>query len=68
MYYRMPASVVYDCDPWFISYFWRILIIALGCKQSLSMTFHPKTDGLSERMNRFIEWILYFYVSAWQVN
>ena len=42
----MPALIVSDHDPRFTSHFWRNLISALGCKHSLSTTFHPETDGL----------------------
>ena len=48
----MPASIVSDCDPWFTSFFLHTLISDLDCKHSLSTAFHPKTDGLSERMHR----------------
>ena len=66
--YGMPASIVLECDPWFTSRFWHSLISALGCKYCLSTTFHPETDGLSERMHRSTEQILYCYVFAQQKN
>ena len=68
VHYGMPTSIVSDYDPRFKSYFWHSLISALGCKHSLSTTFHPETDGLSERIHRFIEWTLHCYISAQQVN
>ena len=55
VHHGMPALIVLDCDPWFVSRFWNSLISALGCKHSLSTTFHPETDGLSKRMHRSIE-------------
>ena len=54
-HYGMPASIVSNHDLWFTSHFWRSLISALGCKHFLSMAFHPKMDGLGERMHRSIE-------------
>ena len=31
-HYGMPALIVSNCDPQFISHFWHDLISALGCK------------------------------------
>ena len=42
----VPALIISNCDPWFTSRFWRSLISALGCKHSLSTTFHHERDGL----------------------
>ena len=55
VYHGMPASIVSNRDPRFTSHFWNSLISALDCKHSLSTTFHPEADGLSERMHRSIE-------------
>jgi hypothetical protein len=38
-----------------MSHFARELTKGLGIDQNLSMVFHPQTDGLSERMNQWIE-------------
>ena len=67
-HHGMPALIVFDHDPRFKSHFWCNLIRALGCKHSLSTTFYPETDGLSERMHRSIEQILHCYVSAQKGN
>ena len=54
-HHGMPASIISNYDPQFTSYFWYSLISALYYKHSLSMALHPEMDGLSERMDRFIE-------------
>ena len=59
----MPKSIVSDRDSKFVSKFWQSLHDALGTKLSLSVAFHPQTDGQSERTIQALEdmlraWIL----------
>ena len=44
-----PVSIVLDLDPRFTSRFWPSLQVALGTRLHFSTTFHPQTDGQSER-------------------
>ena len=45
----VPVPIVSDRDPRFTSRFWPSLQAALGTRLHLSTTFHPQTDGQSER-------------------
>ncbi|GJT65930.1 putative reverse transcriptase domain, ribonuclease H-like domain, aspartic peptidase domain protein [Tanacetum coccineum] len=47
--HAIPVSVIYDHDPRFASKFWRSLQKALGTNLDMSTTYHPQTDGQSER-------------------
>ncbi|GKC20598.1 putative reverse transcriptase domain-containing protein [Tanacetum coccineum] len=43
------VSIICDSDPRFTSNFWRSLQKALGTNLDMSTTYHPQTDGQSER-------------------
>ncbi|GAU42813.1 hypothetical protein TSUD_288410 [Trifolium subterraneum] len=54
----IPSSIVSDRDPKFTSRFWESLQEALGTKLRLSSTYHPQTDGQSERTIQSLEDLL----------
>ena len=48
-------SIISDRDLRFTSRFWGKLQEALGTRLNFSTTFHPQTDGQSERVIQFLE-------------
>ena len=50
----LPTSIVSDRDSKFTSKWWRSLHKLLGAKLLMSTSFHPQTDGQTERANRTI--------------
>ncbi|KAA3473168.1 hypothetical protein EPI10_023570 [Gossypium australe] len=51
----VPVSIISDRDPRFTSRFWKKLHEALGIRLDFSTTFHPQTDGQSERVIQILE-------------
>ncbi|GJS27984.1 putative ribonuclease H-like domain-containing protein [Tanacetum coccineum] len=45
----VPISIISDRDSHFTSRFWQSLQSALGIQLDMSTTYHPETDGQSER-------------------
>ena len=54
----VASSIVSDRDPRFTSAFWAEVHRLLGTKLMMSTSFHPQTDGATERVNRVINSIL----------
>ncbi|KAL0549271.1 hypothetical protein IC582_013752 [Cucumis melo] len=53
--YGVPMSIVSDRDPRFTSKFWPSLQKAMGTGLKFSTSFHPQTDGQSERTIQTLE-------------
>lgn len=51
-HHGVPASIVSDRGPQFVSRVWKTLWARLGTTLSMSTAYHPQTDGLSEREQR----------------
>ncbi|CDR49787.1 RHTO0S33e00188g1_1 [Rhodotorula toruloides] len=56
--FGLPERMVSDRDKLFTSRFWRTLHSRLGLKSQMSTSFHPETDGRSERMNKTVVQVL----------
>jgi hypothetical protein len=66
----IPSTIVSDKDTKFTSNLWRELFKGFGTNLNFSTTYHPQTDGQTERVNRIIEDMLRMYVmdkpSKWE--
>jgi hypothetical protein len=66
----IPKMVVSDRDIKLTSSFWKELFARLNIKFNFSTSYHPQTDGQTERTNQIIEDMLRMYVrtrpSKWE--
>nr|GEV29747.1 putative reverse transcriptase domain-containing protein [Tanacetum cinerariifolium] len=51
----VPVSIISDRDGRFTSHFWKSLNKSLGTRLDMSIAYHPKTDGQSERTIQTLE-------------
>ena len=65
-WFGLPQKIISDRDPQFTSHFARGLTRTLGIQQNVSTTFHPQTDGLTERKNQWVEGYLRHLTAAQQ--
>ena len=61
----MPRKIVSDRDGRFTGNFMVELTRLMGTRQAFSTSFHPQTDGQTERMNRVLEDMLRHYVGPY---
>ncbi|GJS33247.1 putative reverse transcriptase domain-containing protein [Tanacetum coccineum] len=54
-WHGVPISIISDHDSHFTSRFWQSLQCALGTQLDMSTTYHPETDGQSERTIQTLE-------------
>ena len=53
--FGVPSKLISDRDVRFTSTFWNTLLRCLNCRLNMSSSFHPQTDGQTERFNRSLE-------------
>ena len=58
----LPKAIVSDRDVKFTSIFWKGLFADLGTKLNFSTSYHPQTNGQTERVNQVLEDMLRMYV------
>jgi hypothetical protein len=59
----LPKTIVSDRDNKFMSTFWQELFRLVGTALTPSTSYHPKTDGQTEIVNKWVEGYLRNYVS-----
>src|SRR6185369_9810396 len=64
----MPEEFITDRDKLFTSKYWDTFIAKMGTKKKLSTSFHPETDGQTERTNQTLEQYLRMYANKLQDN
>jgi hypothetical protein len=62
----LPAKVISDRGPQFVSGFMKELYSLLGIEGNPSTAYHPQTDGQTERTNREVEKYLRMFVNNQQ--
>ncbi|KAL8440826.1 hypothetical protein Emed_007647 [Eimeria media] len=69
-YHGLPKVLLSDRDPRFTSEIWRLLCERFDIKRALSSSWHPQTDGQTERVHRTLEQTLRTYIqtdeSTWE--
>ncbi|KAA3465914.1 reverse transcriptase [Gossypium australe] len=66
--HRVLVLIISDRDPKFTSQFWKKLQEALGTRLNFSKTFHPQTNGQSERIIQIVEDMFRCYVLEFEGN
>jgi IS30 family transposase len=51
----LPKTIISDRDTKFTSNLWKTLFSGLDTQLSFSTTYHPQTDGQTERTNHIVE-------------
>ena len=62
-HHGLPEQVLSDHGPAFMSWFAKELASLLGVKLTPSTTYHPQTDGQTERVNQEIKTYLRLFVN-----
>src|SRR6267154_2060972 len=65
-HYRIPLRIISDRDLWFNLKFTTKLCKLLSIHQNISTTYHPQTNGQSERTNQSLETYLHLYCDTQQ--
>ena len=59
----IPKVIISDKDLKFTGEFWKSLFKGLNTTLKFSTSFHPQTDGQTERVNKVLEDLLKMYIN-----
>jgi hypothetical protein len=62
--YGLPSAIISDRDRVFTSKFWQELFRLADVSLQMSSSYHPQTDGQTERLNQTMETFLRCFVNA----
>jgi transposase InsO family protein len=65
-YHGLPDKIISDRGPQFTSKVWGHIFTILGIKLALSTSYHPQTDGQTERINSIWEQLVRNFVNYLQ--
>ena len=65
-HHGFPNDIISDHGPQFVSKFWKHLLEILKISCKLSSSYHPQTDGQSERTNQTLEQYLRCFINYQQ--
>lgn len=60
-YVGLPKKVILDCDPQFTSKVFQEICDLLKIRQNIVSTYHPQTDGQSEKTNQHVKMALQIF-------
>ena len=60
----LPRAILSDRDRRFVGQLWRGIFERLGVDLLYSTSYHPQTDGMSERSNQTVEIALRYYLAT----
>jgi hypothetical protein len=63
-FHGLSREFITDRDSPFTSAFWQEVIVLLGTRTVMLSSFHPQTDGQTERVNQTLETYLQHFVSV----
>ena len=58
----LPLEIISDRNKLFMSNFWKALHSLTGVKLKMSTSYHPETDGSSERSNKTVIQAIHFHI------
>ena len=63
MFWGLPRAILSDRDRRFVGQLWQGIFDKLSVSLLYSTSYHPQTDGMSERTNQTVEIALRYYLS-----